>query len=145
MLAQTAAQDIRQSFPKDILFCNQLGAVMSFSCRWTRKGPKEISQRSASSKSIHYGRIATGNPWYLWFAARSTTPLEPPAASPSSVQKCPDFWTLTAHKAVDLLSLDYRKSGHFHLSDGDSAGVSKGVVLRAANQKSQWLPVAIIQ
>ena len=30
-----------------------------------KKVTKEVGQRGATSKCIHYGRIATGNPWYL--------------------------------------------------------------------------------
>jgi hypothetical protein len=38
-------------------------------------------------------------------------------------------------KAVSFFLVAFRKSEHFREAVGDAAGVSKGVVLRAANQK----------
>ena len=95
-------------------------------------------------KSMTQGMIATGNHFNSQFAARSTTPLVSPAASPSDSRKCSDFRESTGRKLATFCVVSVQKSGHFWTLDGDAAGVSKGVVLRAANHKYQGLPVAIL-
>ena len=52
--------------------------------------------------------------------------------------RCPKmfrFLNTYNSKAVSFFLVAFRKSEHFREAVGDAAGVSKGVVLRAANQK----------
>ena len=62
-------------------------------------------------------------------------PYVPPRRLASQHSKMFRFLNAYSSKCETLLIVDTRKSEHFRVSDGEAAGVSKGVVLRAANQK----------
>ena len=71
-----------------------------------------VAEQESNQRSRHRGG-----------ATKMRPPLcTPPAAAPTGVQKCPDFWTPATQKLTGSLRVDARKSAHFRVSDGDAAG-----------------------
>ena len=78
--------------------------------------------KGALRKWMNYSMIATGNHDYYKFAARSTTPLETPAATPSDTRKCPDFRASTERNLPAFFIVGVQKSEHFWTPAGEAAG-----------------------
>jgi hypothetical protein len=59
--------------------------------------------------------------------------MYPTSRIASQRPKISRFLNAYSSKNKRSITVDTRKSEHFRVSNGDAAGVSKGVVLRAAN------------